>query len=244
MKSKNVLITGSAKRVGAACARLLHAEGCNIFLHYRSSKKDAKILCDELNQQRSGSARLVRADLLLMNELEALAEKVKGEWGGLDVLVNNASAFFPTSIAEVTEQQWNELLGSNLKAPFFLTRALSESLAQRAGCVINIADIHAERGLKGYSVYSIAKAALVAMTTILAKELAPHVRVNAVSPGAIIWPEKELSDREKQKIISLTALQREGSPDDIARAVRFLIKDAGYITGQIIKVDGGRNLNC
>lgn len=241
---KNVLITGAAKRIGAACARLLHSEGCNVFLHYRSSKEDALLLCDELNQQRPDSAKVMQADLLKMNELESVAREARMAWGGIDVLVNNASSFHPGAVAKVTEQQWDELLGSNLKAPFFLAKALAETLADNKGCIINIVDIHAERGLSGYPVYSITKAGLAAMTKVLAKELGPAVRVNGVAPGAIIWPDKNLSEQARLEILQRVVLKRSGEPVDIAKAVLFLIKDADYITGQILTVDGGRTLFC
>lgn len=239
---KNILITGAAKRIGAACARLLHSEGCNVFLHYRSSQEAALQLYDELNEIRSDSAKIMRADLLDSDELEAFASAASVAWGGIDVLVNNASSFYPTGMASVTEQQWDELLGTNLKAPFFLTKLLAETLSKNNGCIVNIADIHAERGLPGYPVYSIAKAGLVAMTRVLAKELGPAIRVNGVAPGAILWPDNNLSEQDKREILQRVALQRNGEPIDIAKAVLFLIKDADYITGQIITVDGGRTL--
>ena len=239
---KNVLITGAAKRIGAACARLLHGEGCNVFLHYRSSKEAAMALCYELNQSRPDSSYLMQADLLIKNELQALADEACSAWGGIDVLVNNASSFYPTPVADVTEQQWDELMGSNLKAPFFLAQALSKTLTDNRGCIVTIVDIHAERGLIAYPVYSIAKAGLVAMTKVLAKELGPSVRVNGVAPGAILWPDKDFSDQEKQDILQRIALKRTGVPTDIAKAVWFLIKDADYMTGQILTVDGGRTL--
>jgi pteridine reductase len=241
---KNVLITGAAKRIGAACARLLHSEGCNVFLHYRSSKEAAFQLCYELNQIRPNSAYIMQADLFNMQELESLASEASMVWGRIDVLVNNASSFYPTAVAEVTEQQWDELMGSNLKAPFFLAKSLSETLASNRGCIVNIVDIHAERGLMGYPVYSIAKAGLVAMTKILAKEFGPTIRVNGVAPGAILWPDNDLSEQEKQEILQRVALKRNGEPADIAKAVSFLIKDADYMTGQILTVDGGRTLYC
>ena len=241
---KNVLITGAAKRIGAACARLLHNNGCNVFLHYRSSKEAALQLCFELNQMRPDSAYMMQADLLKMEELEALVSEACMAWGKIDVLVNNASSFYSTAIADVTEQQWDELMGSNLKAPFFLAKLLSEMLADNSGCIVNIVDIHAERGLMGYPVYSIAKAGLVAMTKILAKELGPAVRVNGVAPGAILWPDNDLSEQERQEILQRVALRRKGEPADIAKAVCFLIKDADYMTGQILTVDGGRTLFC
>jgi pteridine reductase len=241
---KNILITGAAKRIGAACARLLHSEGGNIVLHYRSSKDDALLLCNELNQKRPDSAKMIQADLLNMHELEAVAREAAWAWGGIDVLINNASAFYPTAVNDVSEWQWDELLGSNLKAPFFLAKSLAETLTDNKGCIVNIVDIHAERGLKGYPVYSIAKAGLAAMTRVLAKELGPVVRVNAVSPGAILWPESELSEQDKVEILQRIILKRRGEPLDIAKAVLFLIKDADYMTGQILTVDGGRTLFC
>ncbi len=241
---KNVLITGAARRIGAACARMLHRQGCNIFLHYRSSKKQALQLSQELNNIRVGSAEIVQANLLKVGELDLLVEKVTSTWGHLDVLINNASAFYPQPIKDVTEQDWDELLGSNLKAPFFLAQKFSELLAENKGCIVNIIDIHAERGLKGYPVYSIAKAGLASMTKVLAKELGPDIRVNAVSPGAVLWPEAEMSEQQKAEIIQRVALKRTGCPEDIAKAVSFLVDDAPYVTGQIITVDGGRTLFC
>jgi pteridine reductase len=241
---KNVLITGAARRIGAECARLLHSRGCNVILHYRSSKPDALELCDELNEIRGNSAVPIPADLLNMAELERLANDAKKAWGGIDVLVNNASTFYPGAVGEVTEPQWDELMGSNLKAPFFLAKFLAATLTENKGCIVNIVDMHAERGLKDYPVYSIAKAGLAAMTKVLAKELGPNVRVNGVAPGAILWPENELSVQDKEEILQRVALKRSGEAVDIAKAVLFLIKDADYITGQIITVDGGRTLFC
>ncbi len=241
---KNVLITGAARRIGAACARLLHDEGFNVCLHYRSSEGEVMQLCEELNHKRDESARIIQADLLNMQELTNLAQTAETVWGGIDVLLNNASSFYPGIVGKVTEQNWEELLGSNLKAPFFLSQALLPSLNSKQGCIINIIDIHAERGLKGYPVYSIAKAGLAAMTKSLAKELGPQIRVNGVSPGAILWPEHDINDEAKTEIIQRVALQRRGDAVDIAKAVRFLINDADYITGQILSVDGGRSLFC
>ncbi len=241
---KNVLITGAAKRIGASCARMLHDKGCNIILHYRSSQREMKQLHDELNKIRLGSAKMVQADLLNMDELSQLAIQAESAWGSLDVLINNASAFYPQPISDVSEQAWDELLGANLKAPFFLAQKLANSLNNNKGCIINIIDIHAERGLKGYPVYSISKAGLAAMTKVLAKELGPHVRVNGVSPGAILWPEEDLSESDKGEILQKVALEQCGDPKDIAAAVCFLVTEANYITGQIITVDGGRTLFC
>ncbi len=243
MTAKNILITGGGKRVGAHCARYLHAQGYNILLHYRSSAQAANVLANELNRQRPGSVRLCQADLHDNVELQALADVAKQAWGGIDALINNASAFYATDMPVVTEAQWDDLLGSNLKSPFFLIQALTPVLKSRQGCVVNIVDIHAERGLVGFPVYSIAKAGLAALTKILAKELAPEIRVNAVAPGAILWPEQDdMSAQQKQEIQAKVALQRTGCPEDIAKAIYFLINDAGYITGQIITVDGGRTL--
>lgn len=242
MSVKRILITGAAKRIGAACARLLHDDGHRLILHYRSACGEAEALCAELNRKRPDTAILWQADLLHGEALRTLAAAAEKQWGGLDALINNASAFYPTPFPEVSETQWDELLGSNLKAPFFLTQALSATLVKNRGCVVNIVDIHAERGLPGYPVYSIAKAGLAAMSKILAKELAPAIRVNAVAPGAILWPEQDTVD--KAGILARIPLQRCGAPEDIAKAVRFLIDDGDYITGQILSVDGGRTLFC
>jgi len=241
---KNILITGAAKRIGAACATLLHSQGYNVILHYKDSKKQVTQLCEQLNQQRANSAQIIGANLLNSETLPQLASQAIELWGGVDGLVNNAASFYAQPVNMVCEQNWDELMGSNLKAPFFLSQALIPTLTQRNGCIVNIIDIHAERGLKDYLVYSIAKAGLAAMTRMLAKELAPTIRVNGISPGAIIWPEDGLPDDSKKEIISRVALARAGEPDDIAKAVAFLINDADYITGQIINVDGGRTLFC
>ncbi len=241
---KNILITGAGKRIGASCAKLLHSQGANIVLHYRDSKIQTHALCDKLNQQRPNSAHALQADLLSLTALQGLAKQATIIWDGIDALVNNASAFYPQTVDKVSEKNWDELMGCNLKAPFFLSQALEPSLNARQGCIINIIDIHAERGLKDYPVYSLAKAGLAAMTRILAKELAPKIRVNGISPGAIMWPEDELSTDSKKEIINRIALKHAGEPEDIAKAVAFLINDANYITGQIISVDGGRTLFC
>lgn len=239
---KNVLITGAAKRIGAACARRLHREGCHVIVHYKSSEQEALELCSELNRLRRDSASVLQADLLNMGQLEAVAEAAQKIAGGIDVLINNASAFYSTPFGQVAEAQWDELLGSNLKAPFFLAQALRDTLKSRQGRIVNIVDIHAERGLPGFPAYSIAKAGLAAMTRVLAKEMGPEVRVNGVAPGAILWPEHDLSDQSKQEILQRVVLKRSGEPDDIAKAVLFLIRDADYMTGQILTVDGGRTL--
>lgn len=242
--SKTALITGGARRLGAEICRHLHQNGFNIIIHYRRSASDAEQLCAELNQKRVDSAIAIATDLTDPEAVIELAETAALVWNGLDVLVNNASSFYPTAMDQVTEQQWDELLTSNLKAPFFLAKALVPRLKQTQGCIVNLIDIHAERGLQGYPVYSIAKAGLAAMTKVLAKELAPEIRVNGVSPGAVLWPESGVSDADKQEILSRILLRRPGQASDIANAVAYLVQDANYITGQIIVVDGGRTLHC
>lgn len=243
LTGKVVLITGAAHRVGAAMARVLHAQGMNLVLHYRHSGEAAQVLQAELHAVRADSVVLVQADLLDTAGLAALVDTALSTWQRLDALVNNASSFYPTPVGSVTETQWDDLMGSNLKAPFFLAQAAAAALAQHHGCIVNIADIHADRPLKTYPVYSIAKAGLVMLTKALARELGPEVRVNAVAPGAIVWPEHALDTVAKEYIISRTALKRQGVPRDIAQAVLFLIRDAGYISGHVLTVDGGRSLS-
>lgn len=239
---KNILITGAAKRLGGHCVRHLHDQGANILLHYRGSHEDALVLASELNAQRPDSVRVYQAELQDIKTVQGLAEAAGQAWGGLDVLINNASTFYATEVGQVSESQWDELLASNLKSPFFLIQALAPVLRQRKGCVINVVDIHADRGLEGFPVYSIAKAGLAALTRILAKELAPLVRVNAVAPGAILLEDHELTELKQRQIKAKVALQKMGCPDDIAKAVAYLIFDAEYMTGQIMTVDGGRTL--
>lgn len=236
------LITGAAKRLGAACVRLLHSHDYNVVLHYHQSETEAKQLATELNALRPDSVILFKADLLQLEQVRKLAVEACKKWGHVDALVNNASQFFPGAIGAVQETDWDDLINSNIKAPFFLSQALAPSLIERQGCIVNIVDIHAEKGLLGYPVYSIAKAGLVAMTKSLAKELAPNVRVNAVAPGAILWPENSIDEMQKQEILQKVALQRCGNINDIAKAIKFLLEDADYITGHILTVDGGRLL--
>lgn len=245
MQGKAVLVTGGAKRVGAAICRRLHAAGAQLAIHYRSSAAEARSLQDELNEARPGSAAAISADLLDLDALPQLVNETVARFGRLDALVNNASSFYATPLAEVTEQHWHDLLGTNLKAPLFLAQAAAAELRRRHGCIVNIADIHAERPMQGHLLYSVAKTGLVALTKGLAQEMAPQVRVNAVAPGVILWPENEAwSDPEqRRKIVAHTLLKREGEPDDIAKAVAFLIQQAPYITGQVISVDGGRSIN-
>lgn len=240
--NKVALITGAAHRIGATTAKLLHENDMNIVLHYRGSRKQAQALQKELNDKRENSVIIIQADLHVTNGLPALIEESLKAWGRLDVLINNASSFYPTQIGKATEEQWDDLVGSNLKAPFFLSQAAAPHLKKTNGCIINIVDIHAERPLKTYPIYSMAKAGLVMMTKSLAGELGPEIRVNAVAPGAILWPEN-LDDVAKQRIISRTFLKRQGKPDDISKTILYLIRDADYVTGQIIAVDGGRSLN-
>jgi len=245
VQDKVVLITGGAKRVGASICRKLHARGANLIVHYRSSLQEAQDLQNELNQLRPDSVALIQADLLDTDLLPDLIEKATKRFGQLDVLINNASSFFPTPLNECTEEAWDDLVGSNLKAPLFLSQAATPYLKAQQGCVVNIIDIHAERPLKNYVIYNLAKGGLQSLTKSLALEMAPAVRVNGVSPGPILWPEDdEWSDEAtRQKIIDGTLLKRVGEPEDIARTVLFLIADAPYITGQIIAVDGGRSVH-
>ena len=237
-----VLITGAAHRIGATTAKLLHQNGMNIVLHYRSSRESAQTVQKELNDKRENSVILIQADLHTTNGLPTLIEESVKAWGRLDVLINNASSFYPTKIGKTTEAQWDDLMGSNLKAPFFLSQAAAPHLKKSNGCIINIVDIHADRPLKTFPVYSMAKAGLTMMTKSLACELGPEIRVNGVAPGAILWPEN-LDEVAKQRIVSRTFLKRQGEPNDISKTILYLIRDANYITGQVISVDGGRSLN-
>ena len=238
-----VLITGAAHRIGANTARMLHAHGMNIVLHYRNSRKQALALQKELHAIREDSVIIIQADLHVTSGLPALIEEAVQVWGRLDVLINNASSFYPTPVGTVNEEHWDDLMGSNLKAPFFLSQAAAPYLKKHQGCIINIVDIHAERPLKAFPVYSMAKAGLVMMTRSLACELGPDIRVNAVAPGAILWPEN-IDEVAKQRIISRTFLKRKGEPDDIAKTILFLVREAKYMSGQVLTVDGGRSLNA
>ncbi len=243
MQGKVVLITGGAKRVGAAICRRLHGAGANLMLHYRSSAGEARLLQAELNNLRADSVALVQADLLELPQLPALVERTLGTYGRLDALVNNASSFHPTPIGEIDAADWDDLMGTNLKAPLFLSQAAAPALRKAHGAIVNITDIHADRPLKNYVVYSAAKAGLAGLTRSLARELAPEVRVNAVAPGPILWPDDDQFDElSRQRIVSQTPLKREGTPEDIARAVHFLLFDAPYVTGETIAVDGGRHM--
>ena len=236
------LITGSAHRIGACIARHLHQQNYRVIIHYHSSAETAQRLVDELNQLRADSADLLKANLSEPAEIEKLSQQAIKCFGQLDVLVNNASRFFPTPIGDVTLTQWENLVNTNLRAPFFLAQALHQQLKQSHGCIINITDVYGHRPLNDHPVYSMTKAGLIMLTKSLSKEMGPEVRVNAVSPGAIIWPDNELSDERKSEILNNTSLQRIGGPDDIAETVVFLAS-ADYVSGQIIAVDGGRLLS-
>jgi pteridine reductase len=243
LQDKAVLITGAARRVGAEIARVLHAEGVNLALHYRSAAAEAQALVAEFNAARPGSALAFQADLLETDHLPRLVEDVASHFGRLDALVNNASSFFATPIGSIGEREWDDLLGTNLKAPLFLAQAAATHLAVARGAIVNITDIHAERPLKNHALYCAAKAGLAGLTRALALELAPHVRVNGIAPGPILWPENGAFDAAAQaNVISRTLLKRCGDPADIARTVRFLLADAPYVTGQILAVDGGRSV--
>jgi pteridine reductase len=235
---------GGAHRIGARTALLLHQHGANIVLHYRQSREAAEAIARQLNGQRPNSVFLVQGDLHDAQRLPLLVEEAVMAWGRLDVLINNASTFYPTPVGQVTEAIWADLIGTNLRAPFFLSQAAAPYLRASQGCIINVVDIHADRPLKNYAVYSIAKAGLVMLTKALAGELGPDVRVNAVAPGAILWPEHDMDEATKERIISRTFLKRQGDPEDIAKAVLFLISEAGYMSGQVLTVDGGRSLNA
>jgi pteridine reductase len=237
-----VLITGGARRVGAEIVRTLHGAGARVLIHYRDSAAAAAALAGELNQVRPGSVAVECANLLDPEAPDRLVAASLREFGRLDILINNASTFYPTRVGDITFAQWDDLMGSNLKAPLFLSQAAAPSLRAQEGLIINIVDIHALRPLKGHPVYSIAKAGLAMLTRSLARELGPHIRVNGIAPGPVLWPERAIDENLKREIIAKTALKRHGTPQDIARAVLFLAKDAPYITGQIIAVDGGRSI--
>jgi pteridine reductase len=242
LAGKSALITGGARRVGAAIARRLHAAGAAVLIHYRDSEAEATKLVAELNATRAKSAAKVKAELLAPIAPRALVGAALGEFGRLDLLVNNASSFFPVDVGAIEASHWEELIGSNLRAPLFISQEAAPELRKHAGAIVNIVDIHADRPLKGYPVYSIAKAGLAALTRSLALELAPTVRVNAVAPGAIAWPDDgQFDPGERERIVATTPLGRVGSPEDIAQAVHFLAC-ASYVTGEIIAVDGGRSI--
>ncbi|HTE41037.1 MAG TPA: pteridine reductase [Steroidobacteraceae bacterium] len=239
---KCVLVTGAAKRLGAAIAHAAHSEGANVVVHYRRSRVEARSLCSKLNDARAESAVAIESDLLDTSSHARLVAGAIAAFGRLDVLVNNASSFYATPVGKITEAQWTDLIGSNLKAPLFLAQAAVPELRKQQGLILNMVDIHAQRPLPDYAVYSIAKAGLMSLTKSLARELGPDIRVNGIAPGPVMWPEEGMDESLKDEIISRTALKRNGSPDDIARAALFFMKDAPFVTGQILAVDGGRSI--
>lgn len=243
LDGKWVLITGAARRIGAVVASTLHAAGANIAIHYRGSAGEAEQLQAKLEARRADSTLLLQADVLDTGALPGMIDRLIAHAGRLDVLINNASSFYPTPLGTVTEAQWEDLIGSNLKAPLFLSQAALPHLKATRGSIVNMVDIHAQRPLRDHTVYGPAKAGLVMLTLTLAKDLGPDVRVNGVAPGAILWPDDGMSDKLKAGILRRVPLKREGEPGDIARTILFLTRDAPYITGQVIAVDGGRSLN-
>ena len=242
LTGKVALITGAAHRIGAQIARTLHSSGMNLALHYRSSVEAAQALEQELEEIRPNSITLLQADLNQTDSPPKLINAVSAHFGRLDLLVNNASSFYPTPIGTVQAAQWEDLITTNMKAPFFLSQAAASLLQESQGCIINLVDIHAERPLKGHPIYSMAKAGNAMMVKSLAQELGPEIRVNGIAPGAILWPEQACIQDKQEEILSRTTLKRMGTPSDIAKTVLFLFKDAHYTTGQIITVDGGRTL--
>ncbi len=245
LNNQVVLITGGAKRVGAAICRELHKAGALLMIHYRNSEFEAYTLQAELNLHRPNSAAIIQGDLLNLDILPILVSETLNHFGKLDVLINNASSYYATELGKIDEASWLDLIGSNLKAPMFLAQAAAQALRKSNGCIINITDMHIERPKKGYIVYSVAKAGLVTLTKSLAHELAPEVRVNAVAPGPVLWPEDnpQFNEEYRQRVINQTLLKRIGEGNDVAKAVKFLIYDAPFVTGHVLAVDGGRSLN-
>jgi len=240
---KTALVTGAAARIGASICKTLHGRGCDVLLHYNSNRESAQQLADKLNKERPQSVFPAQADLSSPAGLQNLVEQTRKHFGQLDVLVNNASRFYPTAVGKTQAWQWDDLVNSNLRGPYFLVQSLLDELRTAGGAVINIVDIHAERPMPGHAVYCMSKAGLAMMTQSLAQELGPAVRVNGVSPGAILWPDNEPDSAEKIAILDRTVLGRTGEADDIASAVAYLALDAPYVTGQILAVDGGRSVN-
>jgi pteridine reductase len=241
MTRKTVLITGAAHRIGAAIARDLHAHGMDVIIHYNTSAEPARTLAAELNGRRGDSAFLIRADLTGAVDYDAVIGEAVACTGSLHVLVNNASRFYPTPLGETTREQWQDIMESNLQAPFFLSQACVPRLRETRGCIINMTDIYGSIPLGNYTVYSAAKAGLIMLTRSMARELAPEIRVNGISPGSVLWPEG-MSDAAKEAVLRQVSLGRRGTPQDIANGVRFLIEDAAYMTGQVLNIDGGRSL--
>lgn len=242
LAGQTALITGAARRVGAQLARALHAEGANLAIHCHRSLAEAEHLAAELNAARPASAEVFGGDLLDAALPAQLVAQTCARFGGLNLLINNASSFYPTLLGTITLSQWQDLMGTNLQAPLFMAQAAAAPLKASRGAIVNIVDIHGLRPLRDYSVYSTAKAGLIMLTRALARELAPEVRVNAVAPGAVLWPEAGMDEQRKEKILGQTPLQRPGSPADIARAVLFFAAESPFVTGQILAVDGGRSI--
>jgi pteridine reductase len=245
MQERTVLVTGAARRVGAAIARTLHAAGARVAIHCNRSRAEADRLAIQLNAARAGSCFVVQADLLDVSALPRLVDDAVRALGRLDALVNNASSFYSTPFGKITEREWHDLMGTNLRAPLFLAQAAAPKLRESKGAIVNIVDIHAERPLPGFLVYTVAKSALAGLTRALAVELGPDVRVNGVAPGAILWPDagKHFDPAERERIVATTPLGRIGSPEDIAGAVKYLLFDAPFVSGQVLAVDGGRSLH-
>jgi pteridine reductase len=242
LSGRCVFVTGGAKRLGAAMARRLHAAGASVVVHYHRSREAADQLVAELHAVRAGSTLAVSGDLNDVDCLPALVARAVERFGRIDVLINNASTFYPTPVGTITAAQFDDLVGTNLRAPLFLSQAAAPALRETRGLIINMVDIHARRPLRAHPVYSAAKAGLVMLTKSLARELGPEVRVNGIAPGPVLWPERDLDESLKAEIVAKTALKRSGSPEDIARTALFLATEAPYVTGQVIAVDGGRSL--
>lgn len=243
LAGKVALITGAARRIGAEVARTLHVEGATVVVHYKNSAGEAQALKAELNALRANSCVLLQADLLEVKQFPQLMSALVEQTGRLDILVNNASSFYPTPLGTLQEQQWDDLMGTNLKAPLFLSQTAAAPLQKNQGVIINLTDVHGIRPLSEFSVYCAAKAGLIMLTQVLARELGPTIRVNGIAPGAILWPEQPMAEDKRAELLAKTALERMGSPEDIAQTVLFLVRDAPYVTGQVIAVDGGRLLN-
>jgi len=242
LAGQTALVTGGARRVGAAIVRTLHAAGANVVIHCHRSLREAEALAAQLEAARPGSSAIAVADLGDTDALAPLVASAADRFGGLHLLINNASSFYPTPLGDISVAQWEDLLGTNVRAPLFLAQAAAPALTRARGSVLNIVDIHGQRPLREHLVYSTAKAALIMLTRGLARELAPAVRVNAIAPGAILWPEAGMDEARKRRITERTPLQRHGTPEDIARAALFFASQAPFVTGQILAVDGGRSI--
>lgn len=242
LDGKVALVTGAAARIGAAISKALHAAGANVLVHYRGSADKAQTLVDQLNTVRAESAHLLQANLTDMQQVQKLAGDALALYGKLDVLVNNASSYYPTPLGSATPQQWDDLFASNARAPFFLSQALGPVLKQQQGCIVNMVDIHAERPNPEHTIYCMAKAANAMLVKSLALELAPHVRVNGVAPGAALWPAEFLDDAQRQAVLQRIPMGRPAGAEQIVQAVMFLISGSDYVTGQILAVDGGRTV--